>query len=230
MPTDQSNAARKLRELGIHNAKPALLVTTLETHVDVGSQEDVVLRVTTTDEVAVVCDIEALTGVLAHRLEEPVAGHTRRVVGHDHRLSDQPGQHVEHVVGLDSLAAHDDFGGGERGTSREYRKAVERSRFDFLKEVVGPITAARNVWWRSSAVRRPPVRRRNRWSRRRPISSTVKEFTRVARELDRQWNTVELPTDVGHRPFCASSTKSGRTEPRGRRTTGPTRPSRPPQL
>ncbi len=60
-------------------------------------------------------------------------------------------------------------------------------------------TVARNVWWRSTAVRRPPVRSRNRSSRSPAISVGLIAGTRAAAELDRERDAVETPADLRHR-------------------------------
>ena len=112
-------------------------------------------------------------------------------------------------------------------------------------------TVARSVWWRSTAVRRPPVSRRNRSSRRSAISRGVHRDDPRRGELDGQRDPVEAPADLGDRVGGRRRRARSRPAPRararrsrrdrvgaprphrarhprrGRRATGAPRPARP---
>ena len=60
-------------------------------------------------------------------------------------------------------------------------------------------TVARSVWWRSTAVRRPPVSSRNRSSSRPAISAGAHGDDARRRELDRERDAVEPAADLGDR-------------------------------
>ena len=73
-------------------------------------------------------------------------------------------------------------------------------------------TAARSVWCRSTAVRSPPVSRRNRWSKRRANSSGVRTPSRAAASSMASGNPSRRRHSLTTAAvFSASSTKSGRT-------------------
>ena len=56
---------------------------------------------------------------------------------------------------------------------------------------------ARSVWWRSTALRRPPVRSRKRSSSSDAISDGLMRHGAGGRELDRERHAVEAPADLG---------------------------------
>ena len=125
--------------------------------------------------------VEALAGVLADRLQHPVAG--RRAVGlrdrHHDRLVDQRREQLEHLRTRPRRhrpaprprpwrrRRRPRAGGPPRVPARSSRSQLQS-------------TTARRVWWRGRAVRAPEVSSRNRSSRRAAISAGDSVRSRAA--------------------------------------------------
>ena len=83
--------------------------------------------------------VESFERVLTDRLEQPVPGAGWGGVGDDERLVDELAEAVEHIEGLDPVAAATDFGGVEGEPTREDPEAVEELPFAWCEQVIGPV-------------------------------------------------------------------------------------------
>jgi hypothetical protein len=65
---------------------------------------------------------EFFQGVLAHRLQQPVAGSAPAVIGDHQRLVHQQGELIEHLVALHVTGAGDGLGGVEIKSAQKDRE------------------------------------------------------------------------------------------------------------
>ena len=83
---------------------------------------------------------QALGGVLAHRLQQPVAPRAGGALVHLHqRLVDQPRQQVEHRVRGEAVARADRLGGLQRPAAGEDRQPPQQRPLRLGQQVVAPV-------------------------------------------------------------------------------------------
>ena len=96
-------------------------------------------------------------------------------------LATRSDERVDHVPRLDAVAGHDRLRRRRVEAAGEHAEPVEdASGPSSSSSEYDQSTVARSVWWRSTAVRRPPVRSRKRSSSRRAISAGLIATTRAA--------------------------------------------------
>ena len=171
----------KIVELGADLTAPRQLVGPSEERAGSLGEGGVVLGVPAAPRVGVFGLVQALACVRAERLEHRVArGAVGGAVGDDHRLGDQAPERVDDIPALDTRARGDGLGGSRVERAGEDAEPAKTSCSVGENSEYDQSTVARSVWCRSTAVRRPPVRSRNRSSRRATISSGVIATTRAA--------------------------------------------------
>ena len=106
---------------------------------------------------------EFLQRVLAHSFQQPVPRSAAAAFGHHKRFVDEQGQLIENLVTLDVIAAADRLRGVEIEAARGTPPAGEtRACSGSVNSACDQSTEARNVCWRRTAVRAPPVSSRKR--------------------------------------------------------------------
>ncbi len=153
-------------------------------------------RVASPDLVELAGFLEALTSVVADRLEHPEAGFAGRLVLPDQALVDERGEAVEHVDA--------DLGGGpadrlrlvERHAAREYRRPVEEPARAGVEQVIAPRDrpAQRLLALGQAAARRGEQIQALAEASQDRVRREQLDAGRG--ELDGEWQAVEATADV----------------------------------
>ena len=174
----QPNAARRL-SIRFRPARAPLIVGAAR-RVEPGGHRRVVVAVTRSDGVGFAGLAELFQRVLAHGFQQPVSRSAAGVFGHHQRLVDQQGELVEHLVALHSSAPATARAASRSNPPRNTASRRNRTRSVSVSSACDQSTEARNVCWRRTAVRAPPVSSRKRSCRLSTISSSDNARTRAA--------------------------------------------------
>ena len=141
---------------------------------------------------------ELFQGVLAHRLQQPVAGSAPAVVGDHQRLVHQQRELIEHLVALHVTAAGDRLGGVEVESAQKHRQPAKQDPLGFGQQRVRPVH--RGAQGLLAAYRGA----RTAGQQPEPVMQAVEDFGQRQRahpcggELDRQRQPIEARADFGH--------------------------------
>ena len=208
-------------------AEPRSIVTADEVRCGSLHEGEVVGAMPLLKAVEVAAGGKSLQPVVAHGLHEPVAVARAALVDLDHRLGDEIGDQVEQVERVDRVVGDDGLGRFERELAREHREALEDDLFPRLKQPVGPVNRS------SQGLMTSACRATSLPKQPEPLVHAGEDrggaHRRDARgrELNRQWDAVEAPTQLTPRP--PSSQRSARTRrarpPLARQRDAPPRPA-----
>jgi hypothetical protein len=128
-------------ELGLEPVEPDGLVRAAQVPVGDLDQSQVVITVGGAGFVQLGAGPpgEALGGIVADRLQQPVQGRALDLFGQDQALADQGGQMVQHLPFAGLPGRGDRFGGLQGPAPGEDRQPVQHELFRGGEQVIGPV-------------------------------------------------------------------------------------------